>query len=292
MRKNLTSFDVVNLTLLLLITLVCLYPFVNILAISLSSGQSVMAGEVFVYPIGFTLEAYKYILTTPNLGVLRGLWNSSLYTVLGTIFAVAMTFITAYCLSRKRFIGRHGFMLLIFFTMIFDGGLIPNYLLIKTLGMVDSIWVMIIPGAISVWLLIIARSFLDTQPVELEEAAFIDGANDWQTMYRIFLPLSLPILATISVFYAVGIWNAYLGPLIYLQDKHLHPIQVILYQLVLDSKSGNGGGLSLVESEDGILFPRNLQAAVIFCGMFPILLVYPFAQRYFTKGLLVGSIKG
>ncbi|MNI58955.1 Inner membrane ABC transporter permease protein YcjP [compost metagenome] len=183
-------------------------------------------------------------------------------------------------------------MLLIFFTMIFDGGLIPNYLLMKSLGLVDSIWVMIIPGAISVWLLIIARAFLDTQPVELEEAAFIDGANDWQTMFRIFLPLSMPILATISVFYAVGIWNAYLGPLIYLQDKYLHPIQVILYQLVLDSRSGNGGGLSLVESEDGILFPRNLQAAVIFCGMFPILLVYPFAQRYFTKGLLVGSIKG
>jgi len=215
-----------------------------------------------------------------------------MYTVLGTIFAVGLTFITAYCLSRKRFIGRYGFMMLIFFTMIFDGGLIPNYLLIKSLDMVDTVWVMIIPGAISVWLLIIARAFLDTQPVELEESAFIDGANDWQTMYRIYLPLSLPILATISVFYAVGIWNAYLGPLIYLQNKLLHPIQVVLYQLVLDTKSGNGGGLSLVESEDGILFPRNLQAAVIFCGMFPILLVYPFAQRFFTKGLLVGSIKG
>ncbi len=176
--------------------------------------------------------------------------------------------------------------------MVFDGGLIPNFLVLKSLGFVNNVLVMIIPSAINVFLLIITRTYLDGQPVELEESAFIDGANDFQIMWKVFLPICAPIIATISLFYAVQIWNAYLLPLIYLQDKSLHPIQLVLQQLVIDTRSGTGALLETITSENTTIFPRNMQAAVIFCGMFPILLVYPFAQKYFTKGLLIGSVKG
>ncbi|WP_135554937.1 carbohydrate ABC transporter permease [Paenibacillus cymbidii] len=291
MNNRLSTFDVVNYSILILIALACAYPFVNIIAVSLSDGAYVQAGKVFLYPRGFNLETYEQILFRNQFGIPRAMYNSVLYAVLGTVVAVSLTYVAAYCLSRQRFVGRHVFMLLIFFTMLFDGGLIPHYLLVKNLGLVGTIWSMVIPGAINVFLLIVTRTFLDTLPVELEESAFIDGANDFRVMRSIFIPLSAPIIATIAVFYAVGIWNAYLSPIIYLQKTKLYPIQVMLYQLTIQP-SATSETLPTVVEGSVLINPVNLRAAIIFIGMFPILLVYPFAQKYFTKGIMLGAIKG
>lgn len=292
MKKTITAFDLCNLTLLSVLAFVCVYPMLNMLAQSLSSGFAVMAGRVFLLPVGLNLDAYRLILVEEGLGVTRGLWNSIIYTFFGASLAVGATYLSAYCLSRKRFIGRHVMLALIVFTMIFGSGLIPTYLVLNALGFVNNRLVMIVPAAISQWLLIITKSFLDSLPDELEESAFMDGANDFRIMHNIYLPLSTPIVATIGVFYAVAIWNSYLTPLIYLRDLDLHPIQVVLHRLVIDTRGDAGHDLSTVIVDGSVVYPRNLQAAVVFVALFPIMMVYPFAQRYFTKGIMLGAIKG
>lgn len=289
--KKVQPFDIVNNCILILVAVICVYPFLNILSVSLSDGLYVSAGKVYLWPKGFNLEMYKYIFNNPRLGITRGVYNSVFYTVFGTLFAVTVTYLTAYSLSRKRLKGRYTIMLLFILSWIFEAGLIPSYLVNQALGLVNSWWIMILPGAINTFLLIVTRSFLDEVPVELEEASFMDGANDFHIMWRIFLPLSIPVLATISLFYTVGIWNSFLVPMIYLQDAALHPIQLILYNLVI--RPDPGGTMLENMSAGGVtLLSKNLEAAVIFLAMFPILLAYPFAQRYFTNGLLIGSLKG
>ncbi|NOU93121.1 ABC transporter permease subunit [Paenibacillus sp. LMG 31456] len=277
--------------MLLLLSVICIYPFINIAAVSVSDGVQVMSGKVYLWPEGFNLETYKYILNNPRLGITQGFYNSVFYAVVGTAFAVMMTFITAYALSKKRLKGRYAIMMLFLIAWIFDAGLIPNYLINQKLGLVDSRWIMILPGAISTFLLIVTRSFLDTLPYELEESAFIDGANDIQIMCKVYFPLSTPVLATIGVFYSVNIWNSFLTPMIYLRDKAMHPIQLILYNLVIRPDPGSTT-LENVVSDGYTLLPKNIEAAVIVLAIFPILLVYPFAQRYFTQGMLMGSLKG
>ncbi|NOU91941.1 ABC transporter permease subunit [Paenibacillus sp. LMG 31456] len=283
-------FEATNNSLLILLAIICVYPFLNILAVSVSDGLAVITGKVYFWPIGFNVETYKYVLGNSRLGITLGLFNSIFYTVSGTLVAVLLTFVTAYALSRKRLKGRYFIMLLFLFTWIFEAGLIPSYLVNNTLGLVNSRWIMILPGAISTFLLIITRSFLDAIPGELEESAFIDGANELQMLTRIFFPLSTPVLATIGVFYAVHIWNAFMIPLIYLQDRTLHPIQLILYRLIIKPDGGTSFENLTVNGHQ--ILPDNIEAATIFLAIFPILFVYPFAQKYFTKGMLLGSLKG
>ncbi|MFH5182406.1 carbohydrate ABC transporter permease [Paenibacillus sp. TAB 01] len=232
-KQKFDLFEAVNNTLLIVLALICVYPFLNILSVSLSDGLAVITGKVYFWPVGFNIETYKYVLGNSRLGISLGLFNSIFYTVSGTLVAVLLTFVTAYGLSRKRLKGRYFIMLLFLFSWIFEAGLIPSYLVNNALGLVNSRWVMILPGAISTFLLIIARSFLDAIPGELEESAFIDGANELQLLTRVFFPLSTPVLATIGVFYAVHIWNAFMVPLIYLQDQSLQPLQLILYRLII-----------------------------------------------------------
>ncbi|WP_339316411.1 carbohydrate ABC transporter permease [Paenibacillus sp. FSL R10-2734] len=289
-RKKIEWFPIVNNTLLILLALICIYPFLNILSVSLSDGVPVIRGKVYLWPIDFNIETYKYVLGNTRLGITRGLFNSIFYTVTGTVVAILLTFVTAYALSRKRLKGRYFIMLLFLFSMIFDAGLIPSYIVNNALGLVNSRWIMILPGALSTFLLIIARSFLDTIPSELEESAFIDGANEWQIMTRVYLPLSTPVLATIGVFYAVSIWNSFMTPLIYLQDQALHPLQLILYRLIIKPDGGTSFENLTVNGHQ--ILPDNIEAATIFLAIFPILFVYPFAQKYFTKGMMLGSIKG
>ncbi|MDF2964590.1 MAG: carbohydrate transporter permease [Paenibacillus sp.] len=291
MRKHrFDLFETVNNGLLLLLALVCVYPFLNILSVSLSDGLAVITGKVYIWPVGFNIETYRYILGNTRLGITMGLMNSIYYTVAGTLVAVLLTFITAYALSRRRLKGRYFIMLVFLFTWVFEAGLIPSYIVNNALGLVNSRWIMILPGAISTFLLIITRSFLEAIPNELEESAFIDGANDWQMLWRIFFPLSTPVLATIGVFYAVSVWNAFMTPLIYLQDRNLHPIQLILYNLIIKPDAGTSFENLTVNGFQ--ILPNNIEAATIFLAIFPILFVYPFAQKYFTKGMLVGSLKG
>jgi putative aldouronate transport system permease protein len=284
-------FDYINMVILLLIAILSVYPFVNIMAISLSDGASVASGKVFLIPQGWNIETYKYILNSPRLGVASGLFNSIFYTVFGSLFAVFLTFITAYPLSRTRLKGRNFIVLIFLFTWVFEAGIIPNYIINNALGLVDSRWIMIIPGAINTFLLIITRSFMDNIPIEIEETAFIDGANDIQIMYKLFLPLCKPIVATIAIFYSVTIWNQFLVPMIYLQSQHLQPITVVLYSMIIS------GGKDATTFENllvnGVeLTPQNLHSAAIFLAVIPILFVYPFAQKYFTKGMLLGAVKG
>lgn len=291
LKQKTTTFDVVNVTILGVIAVACVYPFWNILMVSISDAKAVLAGEVYLWPRGITADTYRYIFTNQRLGIATSVYNSVYYTVLGGVFAVFLTYFTAYALSRKKLVGRRLIMVTFVFTWVFEAGLIPNYLILSSLGFVNSRWVMIIPQAISTFLLIITRSFLDAIPAELEESAFIDGANDFQIMTRIFFPLSKPVVATISVFYAIQIWNNFLLPLIYIRNQALKPIQLVLYELVIQP-STEGSGLETIMTDTMTVVPKNIEAAAVVLGMVPIMLVYPFAQRYFTKGIMIGAIKG
>ncbi|WP_276356259.1 carbohydrate ABC transporter permease [Cohnella caldifontis] len=291
MKTKLRGFDYFNIVVLILVSIICVYPLWNILAVSLSDGIYAAASKVYLIPKGWNVETYRYVLNNPRLGVSQGLWNSFAYTVVGTLVAVILTFLTAYPLSKKRLVGRKTIMLIFVFTFVFEAGIIPNFIVYKSLGLVNSFWVMIIPNAVNTFLLIIMRSFLDALPEELEESAYIDGANDLQTMWKIYFPLARPAIATVCVFYSVAIWNQYLVPAIYLQKQSLKPITVVLYNLIV-AGSKDGTSLESIRVHGVQLLPQNLQAAAIFLSVAPILVVYPFAQKYFTKGMLIGSVKG
>lgn len=290
-RHRLGWFDWINNTVLILISLICIFPFLYIVAVSLSDGKAVAAGEVLFFPQGFNFESFKYILTSSRLNVLQGLLNSLSYVVVGTSFALVLTFLTAYALSRRKLRGRYVIMMIFLFTYVFEAGIIPNYIVWSQLGLVNNFWVMVLPLSINTFFLIVTKTFLDGLPYELEEAAVIDGANDFRIMWNVFRPLATPVLATITVFYAVAIWNQFLIPLIYLQDTSLYPIQMVLYSLIIKS-STTATNLENINAGGYLLTPKTLQAAAIITAMFPILFIYPIAQKYFTKGFLIGSVKG
>ncbi len=289
LRKKFQLFDVANAVILSIVSLICLLPFLHIVSLSLSDGTRVFFGEVYFWPKGFNLEVYKYIFNNPHLNITLGIWNSVQYAVVGTVVALALTYTTAYALSRKRLRYRYAIMFVFLLTMILDAGIIPGYLINKTLGLVDSFWVMVIPGAINVFFLIITRTFIEALPDELEESAFMDGANDFQIMTRIYLHVSKPVLAVVGLFTAIAIWNSFLTPLIYLMDSKMFPIQLIIYKMVIIS--GDTVFENTVMNGYNVT-PKNVRPAAVVLAMVPILFVYPFAQKYFSKGFLVGSIKG
>jgi len=291
-RKNkITGFDIVNNTLLLLVALVCIYPFLYIFFVSVSDGTYLARGEVTFFPKGFQLKSFSYILSEKRFNVFGGLINSSLYTIFGTLVGVIVTYITAYVLSRPRFKHRYWIMSLFVITWVFDAGIIPQYIVYNYFNFVDNPAVMIIPGAISTQFLIITKAFLDGIPKELEEAAFVDGANDWTILTRVYFPLSTTILATVGTFYAVSIWNQYLVPQIYLKSTDLLTIQQVLKNVAIASSSQDTMFSNILI--DGVtLNQQNLKSAAIFITIVPIVCVYPFVQKYFKKGILVGSVKG
>ncbi|UFU03776.1 carbohydrate ABC transporter permease [Ruania suaedae] len=285
------AFVAVNTAVLLLIAVGCLYPFVYVLAVSLSDADAVNTGGIWLWPEGFNFYTYQHVFTTPRLGVLRALMNSILYTFVSTVVSVALTYLTGYALSRRKLPSRHAIMFVFIATWIFDAGIVPAYLVNERLGFVNNWLVMVIPPAVSTFLLIITRSFLQAIPNELEEAAGIDGANDWQIMSRVFFPLSKPVLATIGIFYAVQTWNSFLLPLIYLRDEALRPIQLVLYELlVADDPSSTNFEQIVINGVE--LAPESIRAAIMVLAMVPIVAMYPYAQRYFAKGMLIGSVKG
>jgi putative aldouronate transport system permease protein len=290
-RHRIGAFDAVNGALLILVSLICVYPFLYVFFVSVSNGTFLARGDMAFLPKGFQLQAYSYILSTPRFNVGRGLINSFTYTALGTVTGIAVTYVTAYVLSRKRFVHRYWIMSLFIITWVFDAGIIPQYIIYNFFGFIDNMWVMIIPGAINTQFLIIAKAFLDGIPQELEEAAFMDGANDYTLLFRIFVPLSTTILATLAVFYAVSIWNQYLIPQIYFKDVNLKTIQQVLKDVVI-TDSASGTTFKNVTVGDVVLNQQNLKSAAIFISMLPIVCVYPMVQKYFKKGILIGSVKG
>lgn len=290
-QKKTPVFDIINNTILLLVALVCIYPFLYVFFVACSNGTYLQRGEVSFFPKGFNFEAFKYIMNNSKFNVWTGLKNSFLYTFGGTVVAVLTTYVTAYALSRDRLKGRYFLMGAFIITWVFDAGIIPQYIVFNKLGFIDNPWVMIIPGAINTQFLIITKTFIEGIPKELDEAAVVDGANDWTILTRLYFPLSKTILATIGTFYAVSIWNQYLLPQIYLKSDGLKVIQQVLKDVVI-ADAGTSTAFKNVMINGITLNQQNLKSAAIFISMLPIVLVYPFVQKYFKKGIMVGAVKG
>ncbi|CAM3049735.1 carbohydrate ABC transporter permease [Paenibacillus taichungensis] len=284
-------FNIINHFLLIIITLIVIYPLVFVLSASFSDPQAVLRGEMFLWPKGINLHSYEKIFQ--NKDILRGYTNTLIYTSVGTLINLVMTILAAYPLSRKDFIGRNAIMALFVFTMFFSGGLIPTYMLIKNLGMLNTFWVMIIPNAVSIWNIIIMRTFFQQSiPNELHEAATIDGCSNIQTLTRIILPLSMPIIAVTILFYAVGHWNAFFNAMLYLSDKDKFPLQLILREILIQGQTND---MVKMSTESAIKQQREVEGikyAVLVVANIPVLLLYPFLQRYFVKGVMIGAIKG
>ncbi|WP_059045765.1 carbohydrate ABC transporter permease [Paenibacillus rubinfantis] len=283
-------FDVIVYLIAAVIIVIVLYPLLFVVSASFSDPARVLNGEVWLLPKGTTLEAYNNILH--NEQIWTGYRNSILYTVVGTLINIGMTLLAAYPLSRPDLPGRKGLMLIITLTMFFSGGLIPSYLLVKNLGMVDTMWALIIPGAISTYNLIVMRTYFQSSiPWELQEAAHIDGCSNWRLLISIILPLSKPILAVMVLFYAVGHWNAFFNALIYIRSEDLYPLQLVLREILMISQSAgvDGGNVGM---EEKILLSESIKYAVIIVSSLPVLIMYPFVQRHFVKGVMIGSIKG
>lgn len=274
---------------LFLITVI--YPLVFILSSSFSAGEAVQSGKVFLWPVGFTLKGYSEVLNYSDVFI--GFRNTLFYTICGTLFNLFVTLACAYPLSRRDFVGRGFFSFLFAFTMLFGGGLIPSYLLMKDLHLINSVWVLIIPGAMSVYNMIVTRTFLQTNiPTELLEASQIDGCSDVRYFFAIVLPLSKAIIAVMGLFYAVGHWNAFFGALIYINDRNLYPLQLFLREILLNSQMNSSTSLDpeLLQAKQGLA--ELLKYSLIVVTTVPILFVYPFVQKYFVKGIMVGSVKG
>ncbi|MCT1398590.1 carbohydrate ABC transporter permease [Paenibacillus sp. p3-SID867] len=287
MKPKWNWFDALNALILSGIVLACLYPFVYMLAVSLSDSASIASGEVWLWPKGFNLDMYQYVFEDGR--VLKGYKNTLIYVISGTAISLIVTALGAYALSKTKMVIGKPILMLIVFTMFFNGGMIPTFLVVKELGFVNTIWGMVLPGAVGTWNLLIMRTFFMGMPQELEESGKIDGLSEIGIFFRIVLPLSKPVLATIGLYYAVGMWNNFMGPLLYLRDADMQPLQVILRNIVLSGQlTGTDGPVvgDIVVVEDGLKF------ATIMVSTLPILLVYPFIQKYFVKGALIGSVKG
>lgn len=283
------AFDFFVYVIAAIIIIIVLYPLLFIVSASFSDPSRVLNGDVWLLPKGVTLEAYKSILH--NDKIWTGYRNTIVYTVVGTVINIIMTILAAYPLSRPDLPGRGTIMVLITLTMFFGGGLIPTYLLVKELGMVNTMWALIVPGAIATYNLIVMRTYFQSSiPWELQEAAHMDGCSNWRLLVSIILPLSKPILAVMVLFYAVGHWNSYFAALIYIRDEALHPLQLVLREILMISQSaGEGGSIGL---EDQILLAESIKFAVIIVSTLPVLIMYPFVQRHFVKGVMIGSLKG
>ena len=285
-----TGPQIILALIIILISLTCLLPFVNVAATSLSSKSAILSGKVTFFPVELDTRAYKAIFSDPAM--MRSLWFTVFITVVYTLFSMVMTILMAYPLTKKRLTGRKFFNFMALFTMYFSGGTIPIYLNIKELGLLDSPWSLILPGMLSTYNMIILKSFFSALPPELEEAATIDGANDFQILLQVYLPLSMASLATLTLFYAVGKWNSFQDALYYISTKAYQPLQLKLYHLIKGSQAVDiaamEGGSSTVATD----ISESIEPASIIFATLPILVVYPFVQRYFVAGVTIGAVKG
>lgn len=281
-------FNVVSTIFLLVIVVITLYPFLHMLAVSLSSDVNVMKNNVSFWPKGFNVNMYELVLGDPKIWTAYK--NTLIYTVLGTLISLVVTSTGAYALSRRDMALRKSFTMLIVITMFFSGGMIPTFLVVRSLDMVDTLWGMVLPGAVSTWNLILMRTFFSGIPKELEESGRIDGLNDIGIFMRIIVPLSKASFATIALFYAVGMWNNFISPLLYLRTPDLFPLQVLLRNLVLAGSASSGDVTGI--GGDNQVVEESLKYATIMVSTLPILAVYPFVQKYFVKGAMIGAVKG
>ena len=292
--KGYKVFKVFNAILMTLICLAILYPIYYMVIVSLSDGAYVLSGRVTWRPMGSTFRAYRAILRDELF--INSYKNTLIITGLGTLINLLMTMLCAYPLSRKELPGRRAMMTFATFTMFFTGGMIPNYLLVTSLGLGGTYWAVILPGAISVYNMIIMRTFFEGIPVSLTEAAYIDGASDMRVLFNIVLPLSKPIIMTLILFYAVGHWNGYFNAMLYLNDKEMYPIQLFVRSIVLAGETLSASMASNVDAsaEYGatLLAEQSTKYAVVILAMLPILIIYPIISKYFKGGVMIGAVKG
>lgn len=285
--------NVVMIVLLLLFTLTIIYPFVYIVSASLSQPAAVSSGEMWLWPVGFSFDAYQAILDYPAIP--RGFANSLLYSTAAMLVGTAITIAGGYALSRSDLVGRNALTLVFVLTMMFSGGMIPTYLVVQSLGMLNTIWAMILPTCVSVWQLIVTRTFFQTTiPHELLECSRIDGASDLRFFGQIVLPLSKPIIAVNLLLYGVATWNAYFNGLIYLTDESLYPLQLVMRNILLEN-SFDPSRMSNADPERIAAMQKladQLKYALIIIASIPPLIAYPFVQKHFVKGMMIGSLKG
>ncbi|MNI47571.1 Lactose transport system permease protein LacG [compost metagenome] len=284
-------WTVINYILLGILSLITLSPFIYEIAASFSSSRAITSGEVFLWPVEFNTVAYQRLFDDGQL--LVALKNTILITVVGTAINITMTILAAYPLSRKRLFGRNTLLMFVTFTMLFVSGMIPNFILVDKLGLMNSYWALWLPAALSTYNLFVMKTFMEGLPEEIEESAGLDGAGDWRILVQIILPLCKPIVAAISLFYAVGWWNSYFSVLLYITKSTSLSLMVKLYQMInqVDQNLLNSGSGS--EGVDAVLLtPEGIKAAAIVIAITPILCVYPFLQKHFVKGVLIGSVKG
>ncbi len=285
-KIRVAPFDILLYLLMLAVVLLILLPMVHMIAVSFSSDVYVMKGQVGLWPRGFTVKTFGYVFEDTR--IFRSYGNTILYTVLGTALSLTITAMGAYALSAKRMIGHKLFSMMIVFTMFFQGGMIPTYLTVKNYHLLDTIWAVILPGAVSTWNFIVMRSFFDSYPSEIEESGKVDGLTDAGVFFRLVLPTSKAVLATIGLYYAVGIWNAYFTPFIYLNSPERFPLQLILHELLSAGSSNN----ATVGVGDVLVVEESLKYATVLVSIAPIMCVYPFLQKYFVKGVMIGAVKG
>lgn len=293
--KNYSFSDKVFYALVFLLLsaffLAVLYPCIYVISASISSGSAVQSGKVVLLPVDFSLKGYDTVFHTPK--VWTGFRNSLFYTVVGTAINLVMTMTAAYCLSRRDVPGSNFIMLLFTFTMFFGGGLIPNYLLIRQLGFLNTVWSLLLPGAISAYNLIMARTFIqNTIPYELLEASMMDGCSDIMFLIKVVVPLSKAIMAVLILFYAVGHWNSYFNAMIYLNDRELYPLTIFLREILMADQIDPSTVTDPELQAKIAQMAGVIKYALIVVTMLPILLVYPFIQKYFVKGVMIGSVKG
>lgn len=290
-KKRITTFDIVVYTIAIILTVLVVYPLILVVSCSFSDPGLVSIGKVVLFPKGFTVEGYKYLLE--NKDIVTGYANSIFYTVIGTLVNLFVTLPAGYVLSKgKKIDGNNFFMTMFLITMYFSGGMIPTFLLVQTLGLYNTRWVLLIMGAFNVYNCIICRSFFASMPDELEEAAHIDGSSVLNTFIKIVLPLSKALLGVMVLYFAVAHWNGYFQAMIYIRDDSMQPLQVFLRRiLILAQQQAN---MQDMEEVATMLADREalIRYAVIVVASAPLLIIYPFLQKYFDKGVMIGSVKG
>lgn len=287
-NNKISVFTVIRTVFLMLVIAATLYPFIYMFSVSVSSDIYVMKNEISFFPKGFNLKMYKFVFQDSR--IFTAYKNTIIYVAIGTVISLVITSAGAFALSKKYMIFNKTFNIMIVITMFFGGGMIPTYLTVKNLGLYDTIWAIVLPGAVSTWNLMVMRTFFSQFPTEIEESGKIDGLNDLGVFFYLVLPVSKAILATIGLFYAVSLWNSYLGPLMYLKTQEKYPLQIILREILLSGSNFNNDVVSV--GGDSVVVEESLKYATAIVSIVPIVAVYPFLQKYFVKGVMVGSVKG
>lgn len=285
LTKGEATFNVINYVVLTLLAIITLYPVINVLAISLSSYTGYLKNPAMIFPVDFNLDAYKSILSNSLIG--NAYKNTIFVTVVGTCINLILTVLTAYPLAKGKLRGSRVIMFGIVFTMMFSGGMIPTFLTVRSLGLLDTHWALILPCAIGTSNLIIVKNFFEGIPDSLLESARIDGAGEWRILWDIVIPLSVPVLATVTLFYAVGNWNRLFDAVMYINSRSNWTLPILLKEIITENSE-----LLTDPTLAATVYPKTLQCATIVVAVLPIMLVYPFLQRYFMKGIMLGAVKG